>query len=182
MIDPDPGDPEKPIPPEEKGNPLPVEGGKLAVHEKVLHLLFPFHSQGLETVSGSKGSKGEGKVEGVKIKQGHVGRFLEEDLALSALDLETHAPADLRNLYVAGPRNGVLEGSRLFSRAGQAQNVVGSGDGKPLGEAQGLIGFGPFEKALNCPNMGQANPPQMALHHFHGGPEAAKPHRKRLGD
>jgi hypothetical protein len=68
MIDPDSCDPEKPIAPEKKGNPLPVEGGNLAVHEKVLHLLFPFHSQGLETVSGSKGSNGEGKVEGVKIQ------------------------------------------------------------------------------------------------------------------
>jgi hypothetical protein len=118
MIDPDSCHPEKPFALKEKGNPLPVEGGNLAVHEKVLHLFFPFHSQGLETISGSKGSKGEGKFEGVEIKQGHVGRFLEEDLAPAALDLETHTSANLRNLYVPGPRNGVLEGSRLFSRAG----------------------------------------------------------------
>ncbi len=51
----------------------------------------------------AKGSNGEGKVEGVKIQQGYVGGFFEEDLAFSALNLETHAPTDLGNFHVPGP-------------------------------------------------------------------------------
>jgi hypothetical protein len=127
MIDPDSCDPEKSFALEEKGNPLPVEGGDLEVHEEVFHLLFSFHSKGLETVSGSEGTDGEGKVEGVKIQQGHVGGIFEEDLALPALNLETHGSADLGNFHIPWPGNGVFKGGCLLLRAGQIQDVVSPG-------------------------------------------------------
>jgi hypothetical protein len=109
VIDADPRHPQKPISPEQERDPFPLEGRNLAVDEQILHLLLPFHPQRLEAVPRPEGAKGQREIEVVEIQESHIGRLFVDDFPLPGLGFETDGPADLGDLHISRPEDGVLE-------------------------------------------------------------------------
>ena len=58
------------VPAQQEGNERPLRAWNFGVHKEVLKFFGPGHTQGLETISGPKGSEPQGKLEPLVVHQG----------------------------------------------------------------------------------------------------------------
>ena len=128
-----------------------------------------------------EGAQGQRERQVIEIQEGHLGGLIEKYFPPPAPGFETHGPPDLRNLHIPRTGNGVLKGNRLFPRPGNVEGLIGAGHGEPPGKLQGPVGVGGFQRVVDGPDVGQTDPPQMALYLFDGPAKAAKPDGNRLG-